>query len=55
MDQTLAIHLCCLSVGSLFTLVPVVMQFSWMATTHRWIVLGRCWTAQPSSTWPRPV
>ena len=29
-----------LGIGSLFALVPVVMPFSWMATTHRWLGLG---------------
>jgi hypothetical protein len=55
MNKTRAILVRCLSAGSLFALVPVVMQFSWMATTHRWMGLGRCWTARPLSTWPRPV
>jgi len=27
-------------IGSLFALVPVVMPFSWMAATHRWLGLG---------------
>ena len=26
--------------GSLFALVPVVMPWSWMAATHRWLGLG---------------
>jgi len=29
-----------LGVGSLFALVAVVMPFSWMAATHRWLGLG---------------
>ena len=29
-----------LGIGSLFALVPVVMPWSWMAATHRWLGLG---------------
>jgi hypothetical protein len=29
-----------LVIGSLFALVPVVMPWSWMAATHRWLGLG---------------
>jgi len=29
-----------LGIGSLFALVPVVMPFSWMVATHRWLGLG---------------
>jgi hypothetical protein len=29
-----------LGIGSLFTLVAVLMPVSWMATTHRWLGLG---------------
>ena len=29
-----------LGMGSLFALVPVVMPWSWMAATHRWLGLG---------------
>ena len=39
-DKALAFVLRCLGVGSLFALVAVVMPFSWMAATHRWLGLG---------------
>ena len=39
-DKALAYVLRCLGVGSLFALVAVVMPFSWMAATHRWLGLG---------------
>jgi hypothetical protein len=39
-DKALAILLRCLGGGSLFALIPVVMPFSWMAATHRWLGLG---------------
>ena len=39
-DKVLVVLLRCLGVGSLFALVPVVMPFSWMAATHRWLGLG---------------
>src|SRR5271155_3846213 len=29
-----------LGIGSLFALIPVVMPWSWMAATHRWLGLG---------------
>jgi hypothetical protein len=29
-----------LGIGSLFALVPVVMSWSWMAATYRWLGLG---------------
>ena len=29
-----------LGIGSLFALVPVLMPWSWMAATHRWLGLG---------------
>jgi hypothetical protein len=29
-----------LGIGGLFALVPVVMPWSWMAATHRWLGLG---------------
>ena len=39
-DKVLVIFLRCLGVGSLFALVAVVMPFSWMVATHRWLGLG---------------
>jgi hypothetical protein len=39
-DRSLAILLRCLGGGSLLALVPVVMPFSWMVATHRWLGLG---------------
>jgi hypothetical protein len=39
-DKALAIFLRCLGAGSLFALVAVVMPFSWMVATHRWLGLG---------------
>src|SRR6266487_6162614 len=34
-----------LGIGGLFALVPVVMPWSWMAATHRWLGLGEMPTA----------
>jgi hypothetical protein len=39
-DKALAFFLCCLGGGSLFALVAVVMPFSWMVATRRWLSLG---------------
>jgi hypothetical protein len=39
-DKALVFLLRCLGVGSLFALVAVVMPFSWMVATHRWLGLG---------------
>ena len=39
-DEALVILLRLVGVGALFALVPVVMPFSWMAATHRWLGLG---------------
>lgn len=39
-DRTLVLLLRILGVGSLFALVPVLMPFSWMVATHRWLGLG---------------
>src|SRR5262249_10596516 len=39
-DKVLVVLLRCLGVGSLFALVAVVMPFSWMVATHRWLGLG---------------
>ena len=39
-DKMLVLLLRILGVGSLFALVPVLMPFSWMVATHRWLGLG---------------
>ena len=39
-DKALVFLLRSLGVGSLFALVAVVMPFSWMVATHRWLGLG---------------
>jgi hypothetical protein len=39
-DKALVVLLYVLGVGGLCALVPVVMPFSWMAATHRWLGLG---------------
>ena len=39
-DKVLVFLLRLVGVGSLLALVPVVMPFSWMVATHRWLGLG---------------
>jgi len=39
-DKALVILLRIVGVPALFALVPVVMPFSWMIATHRWLGLG---------------
>jgi formate hydrogenlyase subunit 3/multisubunit Na+/H+ antiporter MnhD subunit len=39
-DKALVVLLYVIGVGAPFALVPVVMPFSWMAATHRWLGLG---------------
>jgi hypothetical protein len=44
-DKVLVFLLRLVGVGSLLALVPVVMPFSWMVATHRWLGLGEMPTA----------
>jgi hypothetical protein len=39
-DKVLVVLLRVMGVGSLLALVPVVMPYSWMLETHRWLGLG---------------
>jgi hypothetical protein len=39
-DKALVTLVHCLGIGSLFALVAVLMPFSWMVATHRWLGLG---------------
>ena len=45
-EKVLVFLLRFVGVGSLLALVPVVMPFSWMAATHRWLGLGEMPTGQ---------
>jgi hypothetical protein len=53
-DKALVFLLRFVGVPALFALVAVVMPFSWMVATHRWLGLGDMPNGRSWSTWPAP-